>query len=364
MTYNLLYLDDNPVAKTIADGFNTTGYLKVIIVKPTFFEEQIIELINRQSEYQGLILDLRLDEDLSGDRKAHYTATSLAQQIRSKVSEGAWIHEFPIILFTTQENIEKLYSSDVTSHDLFDISFIKDKISDPVIQYKIHSIIEAYKAIESQKPNLEKILNIESLNNIDKRIFSAKYLSGEGVTVYSYARFILKELIFANGPLIDENYLAARLGIDYHKSNDWDKLKSDFLSSSKYSGVFSGAWNRWWMYKLNQWWESSIAKDSLASLDARERVELLKEKLILKELVVAEPLPKAASYRYWTVCQGYRRPIDPREGLRIDGKDPLPWQETMYMSVEAALERIGRDTGLKIHPLEKERFNQIKKQFA
>jgi hypothetical protein len=118
------------------------------------------------------------------------------------------------------------------------------------------------------------------------------------------------------------------------------------------------------MYKLNQWWESKVSTNPIATLDGRERIELLKEKLNLPNLIVSEPLPKAASYRYWTVCQGYFRALDPREGLRIESKDVHPWQDTLYMSVEAALERVGRDRGLKIHPVERERFEQIKKQFT
>jgi hypothetical protein len=171
-------------------------------------------------------------------------------------------------------------------------------------------------------------------------------------------------LICTPGPLINEAFLAARLGVDIESSADWEKLKNDFLKEIKYAGIFSGAWNRWWMYKLHKWWESEISTDAIATLDARERIELLKEKLKLADLKVATPLPKAASFRYWTVCQGYKKPLDPREGLRIESRDILPWQDTLYISIEAALERVGRTQGLKIHPLEKERFEQLKKQFT
>ena len=128
--------------------------------------------------------------------------------------------------------------------------------------------------------------------------------------------------------------------------------------------MFSDAWDRWWMHKLNDWWQNIEEKNTLASLDARDRVEILKERFGLQKLVVAEPIEKSSSYRYWTVCQGFERPLDPREGLRIDEKDPLPWQETRYISVEAALERIKRDEGIKIHPMERDRFNDIKESLS
>ena len=166
------------------------------------------------------------------------------------------------------------------------------------------------------------------------------------------------------GPLIDENYLSARLGIDRKASADWDALKYELLKETRYRGVFSDAFDRWWMYKINDWWQKIEKENTLASLDARERIEILKERLGLQRLTVAETIIKSSSYRYWTVCQGFERPLDPREGLRIDEKDPLPWQETRYISIEAALERVKHDQGLKVHPLERERFNDIKKIFS
>jgi hypothetical protein len=362
MTYNLLYLDDDPTATTIADGFRTTGLINITVQRPTEFESQLEELIAGQEGIDGLILDLKLDDNLSGERKARYTATSLASLVRSKVKEKVWKKEFPIFLFTTISKSNNLFSSDANSRDLFDWIFLKEEISNSSIQFRIHAIIEAYSKIGMDKPNLPTILDLENLSRLDKRIFPS-YLD-EFSSVFNFSRYILNELIVAPGPLIDEYYLSSRLGCDVKASEDWDILKNEILKEAKYSGVFSNAFDRWWMYKLNDWWQSIEKENTLASLDARERVEILSERLGLKRLIVAEPIKKSSSYRYWTVCQGFNRPLDPREGLRIDEKDPLPWQETRYISIEAALERVRRDQGLKVHPLERERFNDIKKTFS
>ena len=362
MTYNLLYLDDDPNATTIADGFQTKGLINVTVQKATSFEAQIKELIKEQEKFQGLILDLKLDDNLSGERKAYYTATSLAAQVRSKIKEGIWKLEFPIFLFTTIQNYKNLFLSDVSSHDIFDLVFMKENINDEGIQSKIHSIIKAYHLISKNKIDIPKIINLDNITRLDKRVFPSSL--DDSSTIFNYSRYILNELILVPGPLIDENYLSSRLGVDKNKSEDWEKLKNEVLKETKYSGVFCDAWDRWWMYKLNDWWQNIEKENSLASLDARDRVEIIKDRIGLQKLTVAEPIKKSSSYRYWTVCQGFERPLDPREGLRIDEKDPLTWQETRYISLEAALERIKRDEGIKVHPLERERFNDIKKLFS
>lgn len=363
MTYKLLYIDDDPNAKIIVDGFNTSGLISVEYIKPTNFEEQIKELVAADGQYNGLILDLKLDENLSTERKAYYSATTLAQQIRTKVSEGEWKSEIPMILFTTQQKMNAAFSGDFYSENLFDIAFTKDNISHQDLQLKIASIIEAYDLIKRSKPDIPKILGISDLEQLDKRTFPAQLILGEGTSVYSYANYILNNLIMKPGPLIDEFYLAARLGVDRARSGDqWDIVKKTVTECAGYKGVYSNAWERWWMFMINIWWEENFKGHSLASLDARDRIEKLNEKFGLK-LTVAEPIPKAASYRYWTVCQGYDSPLDPREGLIINEKTPLPWQENKYISIEAAMERVRRNEGLKINPSEKERFEILKKTF-
>jgi len=358
MTYNLLYIDDEAAAETLKDGFNTTGQIKVNTVTPLPFEEQVEYLLAHQNEFDGLILDLRLDENPIKGRQLYYTATSLATTIRSMAGDNQWKKEFPIILFTTKPNIEKLYQTTVNDHGLFDLKIVKDDITNELLQHRIHSIIDAYHTIAQSGSEINKILNLSDTDFLDKRVFADTLRPKSAV--FRYATYTLSELILVPGPLIDEEYLAARLGVDIEKSPAWGHLK-EALHECCYTGIFSSAWNRWWMYSINQWWENKIAPDPLASLDAHERIDLLKKQTGLDKLVAAEPIAKAVSYRYWTVCQGYHRPLDAREGLRINARDPLDWQEPLYMSLDAALERVKREEGLRIHPLERERFDLIKK---
>ena len=92
------------------------------------------------------------------------------------------------------------------------------------------------------------------------------------------------------------------------------------------------------------------------------RINLIKEKTGITEIKYPNKIEKSNSLKYWTVCKGYLRPLDPREGFKIImSREPKVWQDYEYISLEAALEREGfEDRGIKLHPSEEERFNLIK----
>lgn len=54
------------------------------------------------------------------------------------------------------------------------------------------------------------------------------------------------------------------------------------------------------------------------------------------------------------------KPLDPIDGLLVSGRPPEPWQDKCYLSIKAALERVGRNEGLKVHPLERSRLSELK----
>ena len=174
--------------------------------------------------------------------------------------------------------------------------------------------------------------------------------------------FILRELINKQGLLIDEEVLAARMGIDKDSSEDWSILL-EIINSTKYTGVFSEGWQRWWMPLIEEWFES-ITTDNWRSLSARERVEIITKKTGLSRLTFAEKINKSTSDEFWTVCQGYHTPIDTIDGLIIDGQENLyPWQEPLYVSIEAALKRKNKQYWGDIAEVEKEYFEKLIKRY-
>jgi len=175
---------------------------------------------------------------------------------------------------------------------------------------------------------------------------------------------ILKDLIYAKGVLINEKYLASRLGIDIENSPDWEKVKASF-ADAKYTGVFSDGWDRWWMYKVDNIFEV-LSETYLSYLDAKEKVSLFIDILDdVENINYPEPIEtqdgtiKNYSYRYWTMCKALKKPMDAKEGFKVyTRQEPKPWQEYEYVSFQALLDvEPLRDKDIRVHPLDKDKFN-------
>ncbi len=103
----------------------------------------------------------------------------------------------------------------------------------------------------------------------------------------------------------------------------------------------------------------------MRSTPAKERVEIIKHATELRNLVAAEKINKADSEEFWTICKGCNRPLDPVDGLLIQGQDNLySWQEPEYVSVEAALWRTNIDNWISVADVEKERYEELKTLYS
>jgi len=186
-----------------------------------------------------------------------------------------------------------------------------------------------------------------------------EYFSSTTRTVHEIARFIIQELLYRPGLMIDELRLASRLGIDKDKSKDWDKLL-DAIEKYKYLGPFGGAWARWWAFGVEKEWWFQISEQDLpiSSLNAKQRVNILKKKTGHKNLVTAEPIKTHYHTRFYTICEYTNSPLDPVDGVIIAEKEPQPWQERKYISLDVALER---REGYEPHPTEAERLKSLRR---
>lgn len=79
--------------------------------------------------------------------------------------------------------------------------------------------------------------------------------------------------------------------------------------------------------------------------------------------MAAEPIKLNTSSEFWTICEATKCPLDPLEGFKIKLSHELKaWQEPKYISLYAALERIGLDDrGIEPHFSEIERIADLKK---
>jgi hypothetical protein len=373
MPIRYLFLDDeDPVrVKPYVDALTQRSkHLKIILRYPVSFSEEIKRLM--REDYDGLILDLRLDQVSRPDqKKVDYRAATLAQEIRTRGTETGK-KEIPIVLCSAGRKLNRSFRKDDTSHDLFDGVYVKEDVVNEAdrIALELLTLATGYRQIleiRSKKrgkgSQVHKFVGLdeEKKNILDPRIYSYFELKEGLIPAHEYARFIMKALIKSPGPLVDERVLAARLGIDYEASYDWETLKTRSLRRFAYQGPFSEAWPRWWFHLVEDWWNSHTnSPGSLSALSAGDRVQFLRKVAKLERLIPAEPIRPDYSHYYWTICKALGRPLDPVDGFIIDRRDAYPWQEQEYISKIAALERIDHDEGLRVHPLERDRLKELK----
>jgi len=367
MQYKYLYIDDERGDKVTpyAEGLSSNE-LSITSMQVGEFKKEFI--LQELSNYDGVLMDLRTDKEKNSNGiKSDFTGSVWGQHIRDLVTIGDLKKDIPIVLFSHEAKLKDVYFKDMTSNNIFDRFLTKD-IFDKTenideqkakVVKKLISLAKGYQKIQENK-DFNNLLEIDILN-LDSRIFS-RFIQPNTIPTHEYAQMILKDLIYVKGVLINEKYLASRLGIDKDNSSDWNKIKERF-SNAKYNGVFCDGWDRWWMFEVDNIFEE-ISDTYLSYLDAKERVSILKEKLKLKNIVFSLPIVsqdgqiKNYSYRYWTVCKALKRPMDASEGFRVyTRQEPKPWQEYEYVSLQALVDEkllVGKD--IKVHSLDKEKY--------
>lgn len=369
-----LCLDDeeNLIKPYIRELLRSSTEIEITVKHPRSFDEQISSIVDElKDSYDGLILDLRLDEKTKeGEGRANFRAPALAQELRSRASDDKELSH-PIILWSTDEKLNNSYYRDTTAQDLFDLVYRKGEIKKNASQIAVQlvSLVDGYKKVAqilrrkekkeflNSQERLRLMLGLQKKQNfLDPRILG--YFDGikseDSLEIYKYARFIMKNLIKSTGPLIDEGMLASRLGIDISRSNDWGNLKNNFLGNFAYTGVFDQGWKRWWTYLIEEWWKDKIKDKSLRQLTADQRVVRLINYTNLENLTPAIPIKKEYSSKFWTICQVEMKPLAPIDGIILKQHERQPWQEFLYVSEKVV--KSGRLGKLEIDPLEQSKL--------
>ncbi|MGB3537101.1 MAG: hypothetical protein WBA42_02990 [Mesorhizobium sp.] len=337
--------------------------LRIEVRAPIQFDEEIRQL--GKAKFDGLLLDLRLDRTADRDgKRVNYRALSLAQELRTRMTEGE-IASFPLVLWSVDDNFKASYDKDETSHDLFDKQYYKASITEDKfsVSREMIDLSNGYKVINSFKsrtvkniyerlialPDAFDILDARIANDIaDNRAFPA----------HVFARSVLRHLIFGSGPLIDEKLLAARLGVEIDQSADWDKLKAKFAEPGRYTGIFGVAWPRWWMFRIAAQWKAIHPAAPLQRLTAEERVGILKKAFKLSRLSAARPMVEGYDQRFWYVCKFLRAPISSTDAVQLS-VDRREWQDGVYASLKAILDRLHKAEGYEIHAFERTRIDEL-----
>ncbi|NBB29941.1 hypothetical protein [Cellulophaga sp. BC115SP] len=366
MKVKYYYVDDDPLNITQETAKGLSIYpdkLEIEAFQHHVWNEQVSFLIDNQAEFNGLLLDWKLKKTNQNNEEADYNVEALAQQLRAAIIETKFKKDFPIILCSADSRFDELYTKDVTGHDLFDLVVKKDDFNDKVneIISKFVDLAQGYQII-AEDMSVQNLFKIEELNYIDYRVLD--YMNNlKSKSVHEIARFILTKIINVPCFLINEYLLVSRLGIDIQdkeSKESWNHLKDEYLIDSKYNGVFSNGWERWWMPKVLNFWHHNF-ETSLGSVTASEKITMLNEKFGLS-LKSAKIMEMAQSEQFWTVCKETNLPLAIEDGILYSSNDfeNVPWQEDEYYSIWAVLE----GGAIQIHPLERERVSFYKKKFT
>lgn len=366
MVYKYLYIDDtsDKIEQGTINGLQDGNELEIQFKFPNNWDDQMAELVKTLPNYHGLILDLKLNvKPYAEDKYANYRGSTVAQELRTLVKEnGPLKKDFPIVLISADEAMDK--SLDQTSLDLFDECISKNIIGSrlPYSMFKdrLKWLAEGYLYLNACDKNLAAILKVPDALTLDLRFIDKfNYIINKQV-IHVIARFLLKEVIKKPTFLINEDYLAARLGID-KSSEDWKPFLEKHLASCKYLGAFSSNYTRWWMPLVESFWKTEISPDlNFRNTESAKKIELIIEKTGFQNLIPIKKQEKSRSNSFWVVCKATKVPIDTIDGFLVSGQDHnFPWQEPEYISVQEALRPTQHFT---VSAIEKPRL-QILKDF-
>lgn len=375
MAIKYLYLDDNSadaVSGQVSALNSNKAELEVTHQQPVgdWEKEREFFLNEFSKKYDGLIIDLRLDDEPNAQgRQSFYKGTSLAQELRTLSTEKKF-KETPIILLSANAKIEE--SLDSTGKDLFDIRISKERLQGGifnVIRSQMIALGNGYKFISELKQRTDQydwsstVLKVKQ-ECLDNRFFvKARSLFDE--PTHSFISFLIKSLLSRDGLLISALTLAARLGVDISKSPDFEKLTALF-DKALYRGVLHEGWRLWWANDaekiLSAWFPADVY---VKNLNAADRIEVIKKETKINGIIAAEPLDYSKSTAYWTHCVGTKRPIDPIDGFVIANQENLsPWEERKYVSTFEALNRKFVGAWENVSATELDRLQTLKTRYS
>lgn len=331
--YRLLYLEDIDTGSIVSDLKGEGLQVDTIDVDDV---RAVNDALNDDS-FQAYLMDYRLT-----GRTGYRNAPELAGRIRTQSSEGEKSRVAPIILITAEKQLTllKLLPEE---QELFDYVTTKTMFMENKEWFAelIRSLVEAYAIIQDNRDNLGVILGVnpEEKNLLIDYRLEADYFKLKD-DVYKSLQFLTNYFVRSTGALIDDQVLAARLGVDIDRSGDSWKDLIDILRKAGcfYQGVMCMTYRKWWMEKIKVWWKRIVPElTSFRYETAETRVDLLNMKLGLK-LVCAKPIEEDMSREFWTVCLASGRPLDPSDGYICNKRFKREWEENDYLSLKGALD--------------------------
>ena len=335
-------------------------------VLPGSFESMLETVRQANPPFDGVLLDLRLDQNQGRDgANVYYNAAELATLFRGEMANRRVV-DVPIVLWTISAKLKKTYIPNPFSHDLFDMVLDKERIGGD-LEYRRRSLSQMVSVARGFKDIIETAVRAKSFSDflsppdasiLDPRIGAHLAIRGPAKAISGIARFILIELIGKNGPLIDESTLCARLGVTISSFQN-SSLQKHCNKIAKYKGPFSDGWTRWWWAAIDAWWNARFPdQPPMVALEAEERVAILNDTFKKSLLEADTPLDAGYSTKFSTCCAVLGRPIDRSDGYMLAlGPGAQPWQDRGYVSRKVVMSAAA-------HRFEKSALDSIELQRA
>lgn len=288
INYKGIFVDDNEIDKEIyKDIINSLNYkdekIKVSGLSPLEIMETASKII--ADKVSIVFLDFRLDDDLASNGLSinqGYKGGGLAQVLREKVNISKGDKDFPIVLISSEQNIQRLYDPEKTTHDLFDSCYSKEYISEmnnhEKLSKKLIALIKGYIILNNIDTDINLFECFSLIENEDNR----EVLYQQDVELplknsslpHVRARFILKNIIRREGLLLSIHEIAAKMGTSVSELKDKHLEK---ISSCKYEGIFSYGWERWWSHLFEEFIVETVGHRPY-NLTSKERIAIINEK--------------------------------------------------------------------------------------
>jgi hypothetical protein len=357
------FIDDRPeeaeaIAETLRGG---PSGIDVRVISPSEARRQIL---SGELEPTGLLIDV----DLSSIAGELGTGPGIAQDIRVGQKAGR-LTEFPLVRFAWRERVVRNIGNDPVSDDLFDYKVQKEeaRARTAEMQRVLVSLRDAYEALSQLNPqDAGGVVRLLGLDEARAREWGhpalfARLRSTRLAGVHVAAGALMNGLLLPDGVLIDEDLLAARLGVDRLRSGEaWTRLLPE-LRAFQYQGVGHAAFARWWSTALLTWWlDIRRSDESLMAFSAAERAEVLNGAFNLNLAPMVLPDGSAGS-RPWARCAMAAEemparfiPVDQMEAVRLRPTfDVPPWIDPQFASLREALQAERTDSRLDQNDLAK-----------
>lgn len=323
--FNGVFVDDKEEEKKYAELLtkNSSGKLDIKFSLP---EHEVAELADHliDQPVDFAALDFRLDEvpvrDAEGkQQKNKYRASAVAQQVRDNVIVRQ-CRDLPLILLSQEDYIKRIFHSDSTAEDLFDLVISKEELvtEKPLALAisRIVSLAQAYKTIPANFTiNKNKTLALSALLGLDSHE-AEMVLNHQAIRAIAKIQYphqivtkVMALLIQRPGILLSDEHLLARLGVSPDSPNI-PQLKAALLDLKlEHSGLLCEGWPRWWWHRVEAWGKEALGA-SLGSLAGSERVERLSNALQIELKPAVSKWSKSSEEYFWVACSSCDHPTE------------------------------------------------------